>query len=325
MLYELGHEAPSWWEDWNDPVRGYGMAELLDRCRRTNTCPKIMETFGCGRNLGPAPVVFSWSVRRRRQTSPLPARVRRYYFPGVAHGGGQGGFSSDDPAGHDALRVLRPDDQSGAERSDAIGAAESVHGLGDEWHADAAEHVPAHCRRHAGAANERRDGIPAGFPAGPSPDGVLHPLLDYDLGPEFNYRDQSGIASQNPEIKGVLPQLVPRVDADGNEVAGIKSPLQMAPLGTYTGWNVISSGMFKGQLCHNNGTGVAGFIPFAVTKAERLASGDPRLSLEERYQTHDGYVNAVAAAADSLVKQGYLLRADADAMVVQANGSNILR
>ena len=45
--------------------------------------------------------------------------------------------------------------------------------------------------------------------------------------------------------------------------AGIKSPLLMAPLGTYTGWNVISSGMFKGQLCHNNGTGVAGFIPFA--------------------------------------------------------------
>ena len=145
------------------------------------------------------------------------------------------------------------------------------------------------------------------------------------MAPEFNYRDQSGIASQNPEIKGVLPQLVPRVDADGNEVAGIKSPLQMAPLGTYTGWNVISSGMFKGQLCHNNGTGVAGFIPFTVTKAERLASGDPRLSLEERYQTHEGYLKAVATAADALVKEGYLLRSDADAMVEQARDSSVLR
>jgi len=163
------------------------------------------------------------------------------------------------------------------------------------------------------------------IPGRPSPDGVLHPLLDYDVGSEFNYRDQSGIASQNPEIKGVLPQLVPRVDADGNEVAGIKSPLLMAPLGTYTGWNVISSGMFKGQLCHNNGTGVAGFIPFAATKAERLASGDPRLSLEERYQTHDGYVKAVANAAGSLVKEGYLLRADADAMVEQAKASTVLK
>ncbi len=54
--------------------------------------------------------------------------------------------------------------------------------------------------------------------------------------------------------------------------AGIKSPLLMAPLGTYIGWNVISTGMFKGQLCHNNGTGVAGFIPFALTRAERLAA-----------------------------------------------------
>jgi hypothetical protein len=99
----------------------------------------------------------------------------------------------------------------------------------------------------------------------------------------------------------------------------------MAPLGTYTGWNVISSGMFKGQLCHNNGTGVAGFIPFAVTKAERLASGDPRLSLEERYQTHDGYVKAVVVAADSLVKEGYLLRVDADAMIEQAKAGTVLK
>jgi hypothetical protein len=163
------------------------------------------------------------------------------------------------------------------------------------------------------------------IPGRPLPDGVLHPLLDYDVGGEFNYRDQSGIASQNPEIKGVLPQLVPRVDADGNEVAGIKSPLLMAPLGTYTGWNVISNGMFKGQLCNNNGTGVAGFIPFAVTRAERLANGDPRLSLEERYKTHDGYVTAVANAAESLVKQGFLLRADADSMIAQAKASAVLK
>lgn len=62
-----------------------------------------------------------------------------------------------------------------------------------------------------------------------------------------------------------------------------------------------------------------------MTKAERLAGGDPRLSLEERYQTHDGYVSAVTNAAESLVKQGYLLRADADTMVAQAKSSNILR
>ena len=60
----------------------------------------------------------------------------------------------------------------------------------------------------------------------------------------------------------------------------------MAPFGTCTGWNVMSSGPFKGQMCLF-ASPVGGFIPFAKTKDERLRSGDPRLSLEERYQTHD--------------------------------------
>ena len=115
------------------------------------------------------------------------------------------------------------------------------------------------------------------------------PLLDYDLGSRFDYQDQSGFLTKPPHVKQALPQLVPKVDADGNEIAGVKSPLQMAPLGTYTGWNVMSSGPFKGQMCLF-ASPVGGFIPFAKTKAERLASGDPRPSLEERYQTHDGYV-----------------------------------
>ena len=122
-------------------------------------------------------------------------------------------------------------------------------------------------------------------------------------------------------IKGTLPQLVVKVDADGNEIAGLKSPLLAAPLGTYTGWNVTRSGVFKGQSCGNSG----GFIPFAKTKAERLASGDPRLSLEERYPTHEAYVQRVTDAANELVRDGYLLREDADAMIAQAANSDVRR
>jgi hypothetical protein len=70
---------------------------------------------------------------------------------------------------------------------------------------------------------------------------------------------------------------------------------------------------------------VGGFIPFAKTKNERLASGDPRPSLEERYQTHDGYVAALSAAARSVVKSGYLREADANAMIKQAEASSVLR
>jgi len=66
-------------------------------------------------------------------------------------------------------------------------------------------------------------------------------------------------------------------------------------------------------------------IPFGRTKAERLASGDPRLSLEERYGTHDGYVARVRAAAKGLAEQRLLLQEDADRLIEQATNSRVLR
>jgi hypothetical protein len=323
MLYELGHEAPSWWGEWTDPVRGYGMASVLDRCRKTNTCPKILETFGSAEIWG-LRQSYALVGSNAKADIALPADVRRYYFPGVAHGGGPGGFNVMSAPVKTALGgcdLLTNQAPSAPMRSALLKAF-------TDWVTKGTPMPPDRYPRLADGTLVAPTSAAMGFPkipGRPSPDGVLHPLLDYDVVPEFNYRDQSGVASQAPEIKGVLPQLVPRVDSDGNEVAGIKSPLLMAPLGTYTGWNVISSGMFKGQLCHNNGTGVAGFIPFAATRAERLASGDPRPSLEERYKTHEGYVTAVATAADTLVKEGFLLRADADAMIEQAKASGALR
>jgi hypothetical protein len=92
--------------------------------------------------------------------------------------------------------------------------------------------------------------------------------------------------------------VVPTVDADGNETSGIASVLHQVPLSTYTGWNTVGSGFYKGQLRNNAGA----FIPFAKTRAERIASGNPRLSLEEHYGTHDGYVEKVCAAAARLVR-----------------------
>jgi len=165
-------------------------------------------------------------------------------------------------------------------------------------------------------------GFPS-IPGKPSPEGLQHPLVDYDLGPQFRYTDQSGVVKNIPVVKGTLPQLVVRVDADGNEIAGIRSPLLMAPLGTYTGWNLTTAGVYKGQLCIG-GSPIGGFIPFAKTKAERTAAGDPRLSLEERYKDRAGYVQAVRSAADQLVRDGYLLREDAAAMVAQAEASDVL-
>ena len=93
-----------------------------------------------------------------------------------------------------------------------------------------------------------------------------------------------------------------------------------APLGTYTGWNLRRAGFAEGELCSITGA----FIPFARTRAERLARGDPRPSLEERYGTQNAYVAAVRAAADRLVAQRFLLPEDARRLVDEAQARRIL-
>ena len=90
------------------------------------------------------------------------------------------------------------------------------------------------------------------------------------------------------------------------------------------GWNITAGGarpFHTGQICNYTG----GMIPFARTKAERKANKDPRLSLEERYGTHEGCINAVRAAAQNAVKEGSLLQADADRLIKQAMASNVLK
>ncbi|HEY6827896.1 MAG TPA: alpha/beta hydrolase domain-containing protein, partial [Gemmatimonadaceae bacterium] len=166
-----------------------------------------------------------------------------------------------------------------------------------------------------------------GFPTIPgmpstAPTGLINPLLDYDFGPGFNRVDGSGVPSiMPPSVKRALPMKVAKVDADGNELGGVPVVLRDAPLGTYMGWNITASGFHAGQLCSY----AAGMIPFSTTRAERLAKGDPRLSLEERYKDHAGYVQAVRTAADNAVRRGFLLPADAAALVAAAEGSSVLR
>jgi hypothetical protein len=169
-----------------------------------------------------------------------------------------------------------------------------------------------------------------GFPTIPGippsiPDNFIMPTFDYDWGPDFNADDGSGVPTKlPPPIRQVINMKVPRVNADGNEVGGVPVVLHDAPLGTYLGWNITAGGarpFHAGQICNY----VGGMVPFAKTKAERVASGDSRLSLEERYKDHAGYVAAVRAAAANAVAKGFLLQADADALIVQAEASAVLR
>ncbi|PTQ96707.1 hypothetical protein C8P68_104195 [Mucilaginibacter yixingensis] len=114
---------------------------------------------------------------------------------------------------------------------------------------------------------------------------------------------------------------VSKVDADGNEVAGIHLPPVAAPTGTYTGWALRAA-----PFAENDGGESAGqYIPFKTTKAERITAGDARLSLEERYGNHNGYVEAVTKAVQNLVKNRLLLPEDATSYISEAEQSNVLQ
>ena len=110
-----------------------------------------------------------------------------------------------------------------------------------------------------------------------------------------------------------------QVDADGNDLAGIRSVFLQTPIGTYTGWNLGRKDRFENGMCNLQGS----FIPFAATKAERIAAGDPRLSIEERYPTKDVYLAAFKKAADDLVAKRFLLPDDADALVKTAESEGV--
>jgi len=113
-------------------------------------------------------------------------------------------------------------------------------------------------------------------------------------------------------IDNVYGARVCAVDADGNEVAGLRLPPIAVPLGTYTGWNVYRAQ--PSELADRDGS----LIPFARTKEERQAAGDPRPSLAERYGSRAAYAAAVEAAAAALVAGRLLLPADAAAYVAAA-------
>ncbi len=106
-------------------------------------------------------------------------------------------------------------------------------------------------------------------------------------------------------------RLVPKIDADGNETAGLRLPDQALPIATYTGFAAQKDRI--GTAC---GGGAA--LPFPSAKADREKAGDPRLSLVERYGSRAYFVATMRVVADRLVKERLLLKEDADAYVAAA-------
>jgi hypothetical protein len=153
------------------------------------------------------------------------------------------------------------------------------------------------------------------FPKIPSVEAPRHPnrLFAQEFGADF----ERGYQSKEPPDEDKSREyavLVPQVDADGNDLPGIRTPHVEVPLATFTGWNFRQPGAAGQDLASLNGS----YLPFAKSSAERQRSGDPRPSLEERYRSKAHYVRAVAQAAQRLVEQRLLLEEDADRYVALA-------
>jgi hypothetical protein len=112
-----------------------------------------------------------------------------------------------------------------------------------------------------------------------------------------------------------LPLLVPQVDADGNELAGVRLPNIAVPLATYTGWNFRNPSIGRpDDLLPLTGS----FIPFAATESARRQASDPRPSIEGRYGDRATYEKQVREAAANLVAERYLRGEDTPAVVARA-------
>ncbi len=358
-LYEAGSEGPLWWERWPDHVRGLPARGILDRCRKSNTCPKIVEHFGAAEAWGQK-LTTGWVGTDAAHDIPLPDNVRRYYFASSPHGGGSGGFRT--AANPGSVPACNSNNYGpGTFPSNPMPQTETVNALrfhfrnwvmngtlpppsvypklnapgdddddGDDDHGEGR----AWGRQRKGAQadlvapNKRAMGFPEGIPAilasaNPNaPNDFIMAMLQYDWGHDLDYSENIGFHDFEPPIvRRVIKQVVPRTDADGNEIGGVPVVLRDAPLGTYLGWNVTAAGVNRSKVCNYQG----GWIPFELTRAARLAKGDPRLSLEERYGTHDNYVRIVTDAAKRIMAQGFLLKADRDALVAAAAASNVLK
>ena len=300
-----GPESPLTYQPTFDPFTGE-VAGLFDRCRQTGTCPKIIHTMSD---------IEYWEASGRGDTTDplgtrdlqLPSNVRIYQFSSNQHGG----FSP--------VAALPTSTGICEQLPDANTYTYNIRALLvalEAWVAQGTLPPESRYSRldRGSLVPVRRVTFPS-IPGVTGPAGIFNTRIAYYRGPKYDADDVSGIIAVEPPISlAEYPSLAPQVDAGGNDIDGLRSHILQAPLGTYAGWNVRAAGFSQGDACDLTGS----YIPFAVTKAQRLASGDPRLSLQERYGNTAGYVSAVTAAVNTLVSQRLMLASDAAGAISNA-------
>ena len=230
----------------------------------------------------------------------LMDNVRVYSFAGGQHGPGR--FPPRQTIGQ---QLSNPNDYSWFLRSLLLKM--------DTWVKDGA--APPDSRHPTVGSDELVRFENFEFPSLPRVGQPAEPHKAYRVvyGPEF--RSKGITAVEPPEVLSEFPILVPAVDDDGNETAGLMMPEVAVPLATYTGWNLFRAEAGPTDVLSSM---QGSYIPFPLTEADRRRRGDPRPSVEDRYGSRAEYLGRVSEAALSLVDEGYLLAEDMAPIVAQA-------
>lgn len=282
--------------DLDDTDASTGVTDgLLRIAEGTNTVPKIFYTNTSNEYWRISASLLHTSQDGSAEAELAPA-TRIYYLTGTQHGAG----SWPPPKQPDLAYASNPNDYRPILR--ALLAAMN------EWITSGKEPPPS---RYPANTSEQLA----------APDAVRFPKIPNFIAPNRVWRAQrldfgphyaaAGVITNEPaKIAGPPFAIkVPQVNADGNEVAGVRNPVQAVPLGTYTGWNLQT-------LASKDPREIAGltgsYIPFARTRADREKAGDARLSIAERYKSREDYLGKLTAAARTLVTERYLLEADVE-------------
>ena len=275
-----------------DPITGKTDGRLR-QCRSTNTCPKIFEIGSENEYWTKGGSLLHTDTLGNDLDDP--ENVRMYLLSSLPHVAMSGPGICQQPRNplvpNRALRaLLRGAGRVGLRGQDATSRA-ACHSASD------------------GTLVRSRPQKRVGFPdiPGVTFNGLMTTGDLFDYGSSFD----EGILTTLPPylVDSPYPVFVPRTDDDGNDIAGIRLPEIAVPLATYTGWGLRAAAFAGDDLCDMAGQK----IDFRQTKADRLAVGDPRLSIEERYPTHKKYVREVTRAAIRLYRQRLLLDEDVSA------------
>jgi Alpha/beta hydrolase domain len=286
-------------------------------CMTTNTCPKRFEVNTANEYWVKAGSLLHTDTRGRDLKDPQ--NVRFYLMSGLSHGVGD---ITDRGVCQQFTNAVSP---YAAHRALLVALDEWVsHGIQPPKSEvpRLADHTAAFAVPHSGSQTGVVPQAVLGWPTipGVTYNGLITTRYFLDFGPMF----EDGILSNYPpSVAGrpAYPIFVSKVDEDGNELAGVRLPPVEAPVATTTGWALRREGFSENEGCESDGQ----HIPFAKTKAERLAAGDPRLSLQERYNDHDGYVKAVTRAAKKLQRQRFLLLDDVQQYIEESEASDVLQ